>query len=178
MKTLEMGSSLRNASPVGLRIAPPLFAAGVGASSIATAVLVFHGSPRPLWTFFLLDSALATSLVCRTKSREARSIVRALSSLPAARLAEATLSGDRSTAVLTIRCKRHPTQIEVEQLCRSHTGQWFSFYCFLPLGGGAPTAHRVEPRSPDFARGCLLTHEALQQRYFGLTLARSPRSHT
>jgi hypothetical protein len=161
-----------------MRIAPPLFVAGIGAGSFSSVVLALHGSPRPLWAFLVLGAALASCLVCRGKSREARSISRALRSLPAAQLDGTTLWGEHATAILTIRCQRYPTQIELEQLCRSRTGRWFSFYCYLPLGGGAPSSHRVEPRSPDFARGCLLTHEALYQRYFGLTSARPSRSHT
>lgn len=165
-------------SRFGMRIAPPLFVAGIGAGSFSSVVLALHGSPRPLWAFLVLGAALASCLVCRGKSREARSISRALRSLPAAQLDGTTLWGEHATAILTIRCQRYPTQIELEQLCRSRTGRWFSFYCYLPLGGGAPSSHRVEPRSPDFARGCLLTHEALYQRYFGLTSARPSRSHT
>lgn len=172
-----MITGFRNMSPMSLRTAPILFASGVGVGSLSTAVLVLHDAPHPLWALCVLGVAVATTLVCRTKSREARSIARSLRSLSAVHLGGAMYSGDHATAILIVRCQRYPTQIAVEQLCRSTTGRWFSFYCYLPLGGGAPTGHRVEPRTPDFARGCLLPHEALYQRYFGLTSARPPRSH-
>jgi hypothetical protein len=64
-----------------MRIAPPLFVAGIGAGSFSSVVLALHGSPRPLWAFLVLGAALASCLVCRGKSREARSISRALSVL-------------------------------------------------------------------------------------------------
>jgi hypothetical protein len=121
-----------------MRIAPPLFVAGIGAGSFRRLSWPFTAHPRPLWAFLVLGAALASCLVCRGKSREARSISRALRSLPAAQLDGTTLWGEHATAILTIRCQRYPTQIELEQLCRSRTGRWFSFYCYLPLGGGAP----------------------------------------
>jgi hypothetical protein len=100
-----------------MRIAPPLFVAGIGAGSFSSVVLALHGSPRPLWAFLVLGAALASCLVCRGKSREARSISRALRSLPAAQLDGTTLWGEHATAILTIRCQRYPTQIELEHSC-------------------------------------------------------------
>jgi hypothetical protein len=34
-------------SRFGMRIAPPLFVAGIGAGSFSSVVLALHGSPRP-----------------------------------------------------------------------------------------------------------------------------------
>jgi hypothetical protein len=56
-------------SRFGMRIAPPLFVAGIGAGSFSSVVLALHGSPRPLWAFLVLGAALASCLVCRGKSR-------------------------------------------------------------------------------------------------------------
>jgi hypothetical protein len=143
-----MNTSIRKVSRFGMRIAPPLFVAGIGAGSFSSVVLALHGSPRPLWAFLVLGAALASCLVCRGKSREARSISRALRSLPAAQLDGTTLWGEHATAILTIRCQRYPTQIELEQLCRSRTGRWFSFCAICRWAAARPHRTELNPDLP------------------------------
>jgi hypothetical protein len=97
-----------------MRIAPPLFVAGDWGRQFFVGCLGPSRLTAPLWAFLVLGAALASCLVCRGKSREARSISRALRSLPAAQLDGTTLWGEHATAILTIRCQRYPTQIELD----------------------------------------------------------------
>lgn len=145
---------------------------------VAGAVLAVLNAPSVIWTSIVLVPPVVMCWMLRPLAREMKSLTRAPLSFDAQEVGAVEYAGSTSTLVLTVKCARLPTMLAVEQLCRTHTGRWFSFYCYIPLGGGAAHSHRVEPRSPDFARGSLLTHEALYRRYFGLKATARTRSIT